>query len=128
MNAKNCPRCGKLFNMIISPVCPTCEKIEEEVFDRVRKYIEDNPECSLHELARETKTSAKLIIQYIKDGRLIISEGMQGEITCEKCYKPIVSGHYCEACALEVNKTINSLFSKKLEIKNTGIMHVNRKR
>ena len=76
MQASNCPRCGRLFTKIRSPVCPACEKAEEKGFEALRTYIDENPGCSLAELSEATNTPAKRILQYIRDGRLEISKGM----------------------------------------------------
>jgi len=98
--------------MIRTPVCPACEKSEEETFQVLRGYIDDNPLCTMAELTDATKIPIKRITQFIRDGRLEISKGMIGEITCNKCGKPILTGRYCETCATEIGKNVNELFGK----------------
>ena len=112
MQAKNCPRCGKLFNEIKSPVCPACEKAEEDDFQRVREYIGENELSTLQEISEATGVRAKKIIQYIKDGRLEVTNGMNGEIVCESCATPLRRGRFCDKCLIALNRSVNSIFGK----------------
>ena len=112
MNATNCPRCGRLFTKFRAPVCPACEKAEEETFKRIVEYIEENPLCNMRELSEAVNVPIKIITQYIRDGRLEVSKGMMGDITCSSCGKPISSGRYCEACATDISMGVNELFGK----------------
>lgn len=112
MEARNCPRCNKLFTKIRSPVCPACEKVEEETFDKLKNYISDNQGCTMAELSTETGVPVKLITQFIRDGRLEISKGMTGEITCDRCHTPILRGRYCEPCAIATQRDVADLFKK----------------
>ena len=115
MEALNCPRCGRLFTKIRANVCPSCEKAEEETFVKLRAYIEENPSCTLSELAEKTEVSIKRITQFIRDGRLEISRGMHGEIVCTKCGKPILSGRYCDSCITEIGQNVNTMFGKNID-------------
>ena len=112
MNATNCPRCGRFFTRIRSSVCPVCEKAEEELFQKLKAYIEENPLCRMAELAEATDVSTKRITQFIRDGRLEISKGMMGEITCDSCGAPIRSGHYCDKCAVNMSRSVDKMFGK----------------
>jgi flagellar operon protein (TIGR03826 family) len=112
MTATNCPRCGRLFTQVRSPVCPACEKAEEEVFNRLKDYIEENPFCTMAALSDATHVSTKQITRFIRDGRLEISKGMSYEIGCEKCGKPIQTGRYCDSCAVEISRQVNQMFGK----------------
>jgi flagellar operon protein (TIGR03826 family) len=118
MEAKNCPRCGRVFTHPTKFVCSNCEKADEEQFQSIKDYIKDNPLVTLGELSEATHVSVKRITQYIRDGRLEVAKGMQGEIGCERCGKPIQTGRYCPACLLDVGMEINTLFGK--EIKSAG--------
>jgi len=111
MEVKNCPRCGKIFTVIRSPFCPACEKLDEEVFQRVKSYLEDNPNQSLVEVAAACDTSTKKILGYVRDGRLLASEGLQGELVCAACGKPIQHGRYCDKCVIKINQEIENTFA-----------------
>jgi flagellar operon protein (TIGR03826 family) len=115
MNAQNCPRCGKLFSHISKSVCADCEKAEEETFNRLRDYLDEHPDSILSELSEATHISVKRITQYIRDGRLEITKGLQKEVGCERCGKPIRSGRYCDTCLLELSSQVNTLFGRDNE-------------
>lgn len=112
METKNCPRCGRLFQEINDHVCPRCVKAEEDLFQNVKTYINDNPMCTLKDVMEETGISHKRILQYVKDGRLEISKGMHGEFKCEKCGKPLTRGKFCESCIVKMDLEVREMFGK----------------
>jgi len=107
MAASNCSRCGRLFNRIASSVCPDCDRKNEEIFQKLREYINENPMCNISELSDSTGVSVKRILQYIREGRIEMSKGMHGEVTCSKCGLPIVRGNYCEKCVVDIAQDLN---------------------
>jgi flagellar operon protein (TIGR03826 family) len=113
MEMRNCPKCGKIFAYTAKPICKSCEQKEEETFETIRDYMEQNPTCNLGELSEATGVSPKLITRFIREGRLQITSGLRGEITCESCGKPILTGRYCEDCFLQVSREVEALFSKE---------------
>ncbi len=113
MEVVNCPRCGKLFNRISDSICPNCIKAEEALFQSVKEYIREHDNCTLKEVAEATGVSHKKIMTYIRDGRLEISKGMQADVKCDLCGKPITRGRYCDTCYLEVSRDLNAAFNKK---------------
>ena len=128
MEVVNCPRCGKVFNKIRSPLCPACEKEEERMFQTVREYIDDNQDCTLNELSEGTGVSPKKILRYIREGRLEISKGMHGDVRCEVCNRPISQGRYCDTCMIKMNQNISEMFSANSDDRNHGPkMHISEK-
>jgi flagellar operon protein (TIGR03826 family) len=124
MTATNCPRCGRVFTKIKSPVCPACVKEDDKVFEVVREYVKENPDQSINEVSEQTEVPVKRIIQYIRDGRLEVSSGISADVGCAQCGKPIVSGRYCSKCALNIKTDL--LHRPAVERKTTGKMHVGR--
>ncbi len=120
MEVRNCPRCGKVFTAITQNICPECIKKEEELFDNLKKFMEDNPGCNMAQIVEGTGISAKRIMRYIREGRLEITKGMQGELTCESCHKPITRGRFCDACAVKINNNMTELFKDNKAKQNTG--------
>ena len=112
MQVVNCPRCGKVFTQIKSSVCPACEKNEEDTFKLLTEFIDENPECTLKDLASGTDVSPKRILRFIREGRLVISEGMRNDVRCEVCGCEISKGRYCDDCRLKINQDISSMFSE----------------
>lgn len=119
MEAKNCPRCGKVFVQIREPICEACVKEEEEIFENVRQFVRDNPSKSIKEISEECGVSTKRILQYVRDGLLEATVGLQSEVSCSKCGKPIRTGRMCETCVLEVNFQVSDM-KEASRIKNKG--------
>jgi len=109
MSAMNCPRCGKVFYKIREPVCAACVQEENENFERVRAYVKENPNRQINEVSEECNVPVKRILMYIRDGRIDATQGMAGELTCNKCGKPIISGKMCEKCTIELNMQVLSM-------------------
>lgn len=123
MDFVNCPRCGKLFNRMSSPICKTCEKEEEELFKIVRQFVDDNPNCTIPEVTEALGVSVKKIMKYLRDGRLEASKGMGETLRCEKCNKPIKRGHYCDGCVIELNQTVTDIFDNRSNEYKGARMH-----
>lgn len=92
MNVKTCKKCGKLFQYsgIGEVFCPICKQKDEEDFEKVKKYINENPGMSIENVAEKTDVSVKLITKWIREERLILSKS-SALLTCEKCGKPVAS-------------------------------------
>ena len=112
MEVVNCPRCGKMFTKMRDPLCKECMKEEEDLFQKVREYLDENPNTSLPEVAEATGVSTKKIMRYVREGRLEASQYVGG-VTCERCGKPIKLGRYCEKCIIAINTEVTAAFSKK---------------
>ena len=117
MEPKNCPRCGRIFVKIRDPICDPCMKEEEQIFEKVREYVRENPDSTIKEICDACEVTAKRILSYLKDGRLEASKGLQGESLCSKCGRPIKSGRMCEKCVLEVNFQVDDM---KTQAQNRG--------
>ena len=123
MDIRNCIKCRKVFTYVNSPYCPTCIKEEDELFETVRLYIKDNPSCTMLEVVDATGISLKKIMRYLKEGRLELSQGMQGELECELCGKPVKKGKFCDACAIKISQDMSVLFSSKPKKSGAEIYH-----
>ena len=126
MEAKNCPRCGRVFVMIREPICDQCVKEEENIFEEVRQFVIDHPHKTIKEISEECNVTVKRILTYLRDGRLEASDGLQAESMCSKCGRPIKSGRMCETCVLDVNFKISDMKEASL-IKNKGKVFTSRK-
>jgi flagellar operon protein (TIGR03826 family) len=109
MNLRNCPQCGKLYVHSLRSLCPECLKKDEENFDRVRDFIYTNPQASLEEVSEETGVSTKNILEYLKEGRLMLrSNNVNILLSCEVCDEPILSGKLCEKCSGKLKREFTS--------------------
>ena len=135
MTMANCMRCRKLFPKIIDPICDACKKEEEVVFERVKRFLEENKESTVKEISKATGVSAGKILGYLRDGRLEIS-AEKGGLNCRNCGAEIGSGNFCESCQVKLNREINDLVGSNKPIpglnkieKDLGTgMHTKRKR
>jgi len=112
MDVRNCLKCKKVFTYFNSPFCPDCVKEEETVFERVRAYIKENNACTMADVVEATGVSIKKITRYLKEGRIEISKGMEGQgvLDCELCGKEITKGKFCDSCAVKISQDMNVLF------------------
>ena len=125
MDYINCAKCGKVFMCTSLRICPECRATEEHLFQLVRDYIEEHPENKLKTIVADTGVSARRVLGYIKEGKLTVSKGLSGELTCEKCKKPVASGRFCESCVIDLKQQVDGLYQNK----NAGAkMHTARSR
>ena len=135
MRMMNCVRCGKLFEPINASekICHTCKKEEEENFQTVKEYIEENPNAIVAEIVNETGVSAKRIQKFLRDGRLEATPAMGAVLTCMSCGMPIMAGKMCMNCQNKLDANINETFSRNepaIKKQPTGVakMHITGRR
>lgn len=99
MNVRNCRKCGKLFNYITGmPLCPACKEDMEKKFQEVKKYIQDNRGATVAQVAEECDVEESQIRQWVREERLVFSEGTVAGIACEVCGVAITTGRFCDKC------------------------------
>ena len=109
MNIVQCKTCGKLFHTLGGRTCNDCLRKIDEDFITVRDFIYDNPNSRMDKISEETGVEKSVILQLIKDGRLILdSPDTEGLITCEVCKKPLSTGRMCEECKSKVASSMNN--------------------
>lgn len=122
MNVSNCKSCGRLFNVLVNEkICPACKQALEDDFQRVKKYLEENPNASVEEVSRENDVTVKQIKQWVREERLVFSEGSLEGVECENCGTMIRTGRFCEECKLKMKNNLMSALDKPKtpEIKKT---------
>lgn len=99
-DVRNCRKCGKIFNYIGgAPICPACREKEEEDFQKIKKYLYENPGASLTQVSTELEVSAEMIKRFLREGRLeIANDDGNLLLECENCGKAIKTGRYCPEC------------------------------
>lgn len=137
MKLRNCPECGQVFTYLRTNLCPACQKIDEENYKVVRKYIAENPGVGIAEVSEKTGIAEEKILRYLKEGRFSTEGMLQAKLQCELCGTAIKSGRYCAACQEKLtsgikkvireenDKAISELQKKKEEEykKNSPRMH-----
>ena len=131
MTIRNCKKCGKIYQYDgVHKICLECRRKEEEEFEKVKKFLRNNPNSSINTVSRETGVEKKTIIEFIKNDRLI-AEDIEIDVTirCQRCGKEIKHGKYCEDCISELKNEIESIKQekenkKKERYRNKENMHV----
>ena len=86
----------------------------EQKFQDVKEYLRQNPDSSISKTATENDVSVKQIKQWIREERLVISNGVAEGIVCENCGKPINTGRFCEACKKNMVDEFSGAYPKKV--------------
>jgi flagellar operon protein (TIGR03826 family) len=130
MELRNCPVCGKLFVYTVRNLCPECAKKDEENFEKVRQYLYDVPQATLEEIAEKTGVPAKNVLEYLKEGRLMLKKSNLNILSCEMCGSPILTGRYCEKCAKEMKEKMDSLKHRAIGVNEDmrGTLHLSKLR
>ena len=67
MELMNCRNCKKLFNYIAGEkLCPACKEKLEEKFQKVKKYIEENPRENINQVAEACDVTIKQIKYWVR--------------------------------------------------------------
>jgi hypothetical protein len=102
---KRCKKCGKIFGSFGTDYCAECAEELDNIFNLVQDYIFEHENASVVEISEALDVDGKIILSFIKEGSLALSEGNYA-LTCERCHKPIPSGRYCDECKSALNKIL----------------------
>jgi len=106
-DARNCRRCGKMYNYLSGPpICIDCKNADEEVFKKVKEYLYDRPGATLAQVSTDLEVSVEKIKMFLKEGRLEITEGSNIILECERCGKSLKTGRFCNECQNQVSNDI----------------------
>ncbi|MGI6434121.1 MAG: TIGR03826 family flagellar region protein [Syntrophomonadaceae bacterium] len=128
---KNCPQCGRVFASQGSRLCRKCMAEVDEDYAIVRKYVRKHPGADVMEVSRATGVKEELILQFLREGRLI-SQGFVSNLKCERCSAKISSGRFCASCLNELDQQLQGVLpgaaEKEKEKPRTGRdkMHINK--
>ncbi len=116
MNVVNCRKCGKLFNYIAGPqTCPMCREKNEEKFQEVKKFIQQNRRASMQMVCEECDVEPGQIQAWIRQERLQFAEDSPIKVNCEKCGCMISSGRFCDQCKNEMSRDLGNMMRKPVE-------------
>ena len=85
-------------------ICLKCRKEDEEDFQKVKEYLDENPGADISEVTQETEVDSKKIIEFLKQGRLEIKDEDNLLLSCERCGASIKTGRFCEKCIVQMQK------------------------
>ena len=76
MHMSKCKFCGKVFRTKkVEIICKNCKPIDEAVFSRIEAYLRKFPHSNAMQIAEGCGISALEVLQYIDEGRLLLSKG-----------------------------------------------------
>lgn len=103
MEVKNCKVCKRMFNYIAGEVlCPACRDEMEVKFRDIKDYLWEHKNSSVDEVAEKFEIPKQTIFDWIRQGRLQLSEDSMIRLTCERCGSSILTGMYCAPCQREL--------------------------
>lgn len=104
MALASCQRCKKLFEKVRNPICPNCEDLEEEDYEKIRQALVEHPGSSAEQLSDETGVSIDCVLRLLAEGRIETTAANKG-VKCGRCGAPAisVSKKLCEACLQKLN-------------------------
>lgn len=117
MDIRNCKNCGAMFNYIGKPLCPGCEKMLEDKFQEVKKYVKEHPEAPITVVAEENDVTVNQIKRWVRQERLAFSDSSMVGLECENCGTMIKTGRFCESCKQTMQNNLSSVIKKKPEPK-----------
>ncbi|MDG5786678.1 hypothetical protein QA612_04180 [Evansella sp. AB-P1] len=112
---ENCPNCGKVFVKALRPVCNACYQEVEEKFRITYEFLRkrQNRMATMEEVHEETGVEKNLIYQFIREGRLHLSQFPNLGYPCEKCGVSIREGRLCGDCNREIRTGMTRLNQEK---------------
>ncbi|MEW9121824.1 MAG: hypothetical protein AB2421_03855 [Thermotaleaceae bacterium] len=130
---RTCKKCKKtISDKSLYDYCPTCFQRIEDVFNRIRDYLEAFPGATAFEMEQELNIPYHVINNFVRDGRLIEIPNDYIHIQCKGCGCLLLSAHYkyCPTCRKkleeEIEKAKTQLFTSVDGDK--AKMHSNHKR
>lgn len=111
MEIKTCRRCRRLFNYVAGqPICPACKDELERIFQEVKKYISDNKNSSINDVAEACEIDPQQIRQWIREERLQFSADSEVGLNCESCGAMVRTGRFCDKCKVKMTNNLNKAF------------------
>ena len=101
-------------------ICPKCD---DELFLKIKKFLENNPDSNVKKISNGTKISEAIILNYLEDGRLQEKNNEEKNI-CTECGNEFNGvGKLCKNCLqkqrnnIEVLKELQNQYNKSNNIK-----------
>lgn len=97
----NCAKCGRLFvKLSTRDVCESCHQEEERQFECVYAFLRkrENRTATMAQVVEATGVEEKLIIKWIRAGRLQLVHFPNLGYPCDSCGAMIREGRLCAKC------------------------------
>ena len=107
---RNCRVCHRMFTDYLGRrICNECMKADDELFDKVRDYLRENPGATIFSTAEACQVSESRIRQWVKEERLEYRQQEGSGLYCEKCGEPIATGRFCQKCKLALSRELGAI-------------------
>ena len=97
---RRCSKCGTMMKYLALGEfrCPACGNEEMDDYGKIRKYLDAHGTASAAEIETATGVRRSVINDYLKKGRLEITDGSSVFLKCEICGRDIRFGRVCQNC------------------------------
>ncbi|MCY0887983.1 MAG: hypothetical protein OWQ59_05940, partial [Alicyclobacillaceae bacterium] len=107
MDVEVCPRCGGFYRPTRRNLCPNCQREENQLFEKARHYLKQEPQCNVYQLATHLEVHHDVVEDWIREGLLIVRNHPNLTVSCERCGKTAL-GKYCTACKDALKETFQN--------------------
>jgi ribosomal protein L32 len=111
-DVRNCKRCGKIMIYVGIPICEECLRKEEEYYEAVRRYLDDQPGSNIKEISEATRVPVEIVMEFVRQGSLVASRIASELLSCKICGEPIQWGRVCPKCAAALTSTTEKVKHK----------------
>ena len=134
---RKCKKCGMVMDYLALGEyrCPSCRIVELDDYGIVRHYLDEHGSATASMIEAETGVRREIIDDYLRKGRLEITENSAVFLKCERCGKDIKFGRVCASCAKNAVTKLNKAFPideigeepiSATQKKEGGRMHISR--
>lgn len=98
----NCTQCNRIFKRHLSPMCPECHQAYMEKLSSVYRFIQENPQLTLEDIAEQCKLPYREVETFFFKGKLGTATS-QVIYHCQLCNRPLAAnmrkGRFCFSCS-----------------------------
>ena len=116
---RKCSKCGEAmkYKGLGEYVCENCLISEFDDYGKVRNYIDEHKGATALEIENATGVSQKAIRNLLREERIEVAQNSKVFIKCDRCGANILSGRYCDKCAL----LVKHITQEKTERRNSFV-------
>lgn len=112
-NLKNCNKCGRMFSAPNNEdLCERCRDSYNSELRQIKDFLYESPNAQIREIAEGTGISTKIILRFIKEGKIILASDDDAS-KCERCGAHIHHGRFCNKCVQDLTQGLKAGFEDK---------------
>ncbi|SFK90416.1 hypothetical protein SAMN05216390_1056 [Lachnospiraceae bacterium KH1T2] len=116
LDIRTCKKCHTIFQYVgygSEVLCPRCYKEDNELFEKARKFLYENPGANLKVVADHCEIDIKVVQRWIEEGRLEFASTEGAKLKCIRCGASIFTGRFCKKCKKDLVTELSTGNSKK---------------